>query len=102
MEQAAKAESGNLFQDWQSSLLQQEKDYMEEKMEEAKSDYDLKEFQANERLEKGEIDEKMFKREVAKAKLKIDFFYEKIKRVDHDLYIQNKSKFDLIKFYEIA
>lgn len=58
----------------------------------------LKKLENVELLEKGRIDVAEFNRR-EKTSLSVKYFFEsKLKQVEHDLFICNKNKYDLIKY----
>lgn len=68
------------------------------KLQEAEENINLKKLENVELLEKGKIDVAEFNRREKSSNATKYFLESKLKQVEHDLFICNKNKYDLIKY----
>lgn len=97
---AEKIKNGEIidFEGFKKRSFKEERDFFVKKLEEAKEIMKTKTLENEELLKAGKIDKKeLEKRNKIQASV-VDFFQQKLVRVEHDLWIMNKNKYDLIKF----
>lgn len=97
---AEKIKNGEIidFEGFKKRSFKEERDFFVKKLEEAKEIMKAKTLENEELLKAGKIDKSEFeKRNKIQASV-ADFFQQKLVRVEHDLWIMNKNKYDLIKF----
>jgi len=85
-------------QEFKKKSFKEERDFFMKKIEETKETMKLKEIENEELFKSGKIEKsEMDKRNNINNGV-VYFFEEKLKRVEHDLWIMNKNKYDLIKY----
>ena len=97
---AEKLKSGKIpdKEEFKKRVFKEERDFFMKKLEEAKETLKLQEIEIEELFKNGQLNKKEI---VMKKKVNlgvVKFYEEKLRRVEHDLWISNKNKYDLIKF----
>ncbi|KAL4480010.1 hypothetical protein ABPG74_020526 [Tetrahymena malaccensis] len=83
---------------FKEKIFKQERDFLADKLQQAEENISLQKLENVELLEKGKIDVAEFNRREKAAAATKAFFEAKLKQVEHDLFICNKNKYDLIKY----
>lgn len=83
-------------EEFERKTFTQERDFFKEKLNEVEEEEVALTARQDALAAEGKADK--FKTELKNIQIKKQFFQKKLQQVEHDLFITNKNKYDLIKF----
>jgi len=97
---AEKLKSGQIpdKEEFKKKNFKEERDFFIKKIEEMRETKKKNERENFDLFKSGKIDKTEFDKRATINRGVVEFFQEKLKRVEHDLWIMNKNKYDPIKF----
>lgn len=87
---------------WGKKIFEQERDFFVQKLADAEAELQRKTMENDALVLEGKLTKEEAARRKAVDGQIIQFFQKKIQRVDHDLWIMNKNKYDLQKYATFA
>lgn len=87
---------------WEKKIFTQERDFFIAKVEEAEADLARLDDESETLLVEGTLKVEDLQQKRRALENKRDLFKKNLIRVEHDLFILNKNKYDLIKFSHIC